>query len=204
MLNTIQIDAITELLNIGIGSAASALSEMVDDEVALSIPEIALVNPEQATKALSKTLQTTISAVHQEFQGPIWGKALLFFPEKQSLDLVRAVIDNSMPLEDVSEVEQEAIEEIGNVILNACLSSLADVFGKEIHTQLPEFYKGDVATLFQTNAIADDSDPSLLLLKVGFSLQEKDIKGYVSFFMSIGSLYAFLDAINAYMGSDVV
>ena len=204
MLNDLQIDAITELLNIGIGSAASALSEMVDDEVALTIPEIALVAPDQAAKVLGKSLQGSISAVHQEFQGPIWGKALLFFPEEQSLELVRAVIDSSMPLEDVSEMEQEAIEEIGNIILSACLSSLADVFGKEIHTQLPEFYKGDVATLFHTNASTDPSDQTLLLLKVGFSLQEKDIQGYVSFFLSIGSLYAFLDAINTYMGSDVL
>ncbi len=203
MLNNLQTDAITEVLNIGIGSAASALSEMVSDEVTLSIPEIALVAPDQAVKILSKTLPSSISAVHQEFQGPIWGKALLFFPEKQSMELVRAVIDSSVPTEDVAEVEQEAMEEIGNVILSACLSSFADIFGKEIHTELPEFFKGNVTTLFQSNTTDDPSDQTLLLLKMGFSLQEKDIKGYISFFLSIGSFYAFLEAINAYVGIDV-
>ena len=64
--------------------------------------------------------------IHQVFEGEITGRALLIFPDTKSLELVRAVIGGELPLEEIIELEQEALAEIGNIILNGCLATIAN------------------------------------------------------------------------------
>ena len=52
------------------------------------------------------------------------GKALLIFPEQNGLDLVRLILRNSPPLSEMTEMEQEAFSEVGNIILNSCVGSI--------------------------------------------------------------------------------
>ncbi|MEE9397396.1 MAG: hypothetical protein V3V31_10325, partial [Methylococcales bacterium] len=144
-----------------------------------------------------------VSAVHQEFSGPIWGNALLFFPEEQSMELVRAVLKNTMPLESLSEMEQEGMTEIGNVILNACLSSFADIFQNQIETNIPIFFQGNVNDLFQLQSDDNDIDETTLLLRMEFTIKHKEINGFISFLMSISSINSFLDSIDQYLDIDV-
>ena len=66
-------------------------------------------------------------AVRQAFSGDISGRALLIFPEKNSLELVRAVAGEGLSLEDILELEHEALAEIGNMILNACMATMANL-----------------------------------------------------------------------------
>ena len=203
MLNDIQIDAVTEILNIGLGSAAAALSEMVEEEVILSIPSVEVLDRTNAAKIVGSGGVDTVSAVHQAFSGPIWGNALLFFPEKQSMELVRAVMRNTLPLETLSEMEQEGMTEIGNVILNACLSSFADIFQNPIETNIPLFFQGNVNDLFRLQSDDDDTDETTLLLRMEFNLKHKEIKGFISFLMNISSINSFLDSITHYLDVDI-
>ena len=203
MLNDIQIDAVTEILNIGLGSAAAALSEMVEEEVILSIPSVEVIDRASAAKIVGAGGIDAVSAVHQEFSGPIWGNALLFFPEEQSMELVRAVLKNTMPLESLSEMEQEGMTEIGNVILNACLSSFADIFQNQIETNIPIFFQGNVNDLFQLQSDDNDIDETTLLLRMEFTIKHKEINGFISFLMSISSINSFLDSIDQYLDIDV-
>ena len=46
-----------------------------------------------------------------EGQGDIEGRALLIFPEAKSMELVRAVVGGYLPLEELMELEQEALAE---------------------------------------------------------------------------------------------
>jgi len=54
VLDELQQDALTEVFNVGMGSAAASLSEMVGEEVQLTVPEISFVNKEDAILLLSE------------------------------------------------------------------------------------------------------------------------------------------------------
>ena len=51
-LNELQRDALGEIFNIGVGRAASSLSQIVNDTVLLSAPEVTLVRREEASRVL--------------------------------------------------------------------------------------------------------------------------------------------------------
>ena len=46
------------------------------------------------------------------------------------MDIVREVMQGTVALDSMGELEQEALTEIGNVILNACIGGLANSFRK--------------------------------------------------------------------------
>jgi chemotaxis protein CheC len=196
-LTELQSDAISELLNIGMGQAAHSLSEMVNEEVKLSIPSLELLTRQTAAAKLVHNSPQHIAVVRQNFKGPFWGEALLLFPEDKSLELVRHLIKKEVPLEMLMELEQDALTEVGNIILNACLSSLANILATDLVSDLPIFMTGTATEVL--NADISRSDEVVMFLRMEFSLQSKNIGGYVAFVLEISSIKQFLKDIDRYL-----
>ncbi len=189
-LTDFQRDAISELLNIGMGRAANALSQMANAEVQLSVPFVYLMPVNYVTQLLGKQASDSITVVKQQFTGMFGGDALLLFPEAKSLELVRVVLQEMVPLERMGEMEQESLMEIGNVILNACLGSLANLLNSEIDSSLPELLQEDCAEFFAMQQSKYPENESVLFLKMDFKIQEKCISGHVAFMIDGKSVQA--------------
>src|ERR1700760_612612 len=143
LLTELQLDSLTELVNIGVSRAAHSLREMVGAQVHLSVPTVKLVSRGDAIGILSEREVKNLVAVHQIFEGDITGRALLIFPETKSLELVRAITGGDLPLEDIIELEQEALAETGNILLNSCLATIANMLHRSLRMSLPEVLHGD-------------------------------------------------------------
>ena len=195
-LTDFQRDAISELLNIGMGRAANALSQMANAEVQLSVPFVYLMPVNYVTQLLGKQASDSITVVKQQFTGMFGGDALLLFPEDKSLELVRIVLQEMVPLERMGEMEQESLIEIGNVILNACLGSLANLLNSEIDSSLPELLQEDCARFFSMQQKKYPENESVLFLKMDFKIQEKCIGGHVAFMIDGKSVQALQDNVE--------
>ncbi len=181
-------DTITELLNLGMGKAAKALSELLHEEILLSIPQVEFVSRLDATKFMEKLAPKELVSVRQEFAGPFGGSAILLFSGDDSLELVRALLSGDIILEDLPDLEQEAVSEVGNIVLNACLSSLADALGQEIPTDLPIFHKGPPRSLLEQEVESDSTDNEMFLLSnIKFELKSLEIVGYLALFLCLAS-----------------
>ncbi len=84
----------------------------------LSVPVVTMVVRERVIAFLAATEASMLVGIHQVFEGDVTGRALLIFPDTKSLELVRAVTGGELPLEEIIELEHEALAEIGNIILN--------------------------------------------------------------------------------------
>jgi len=201
ILDSFFTDAITEVLNIGMGNAASSLSEMTGEEIILNIPSIQLLSRPNAVSILAEKISNDVSGVHQSFKGVFDGEAMLIFPEKQSLELVRAVLQqDDIPLDALTDMEQEAMTEIGNVILNACLCSIADMFSKEIQGEIPLFIKGSLNEIFAIKENQNVEEAIILLLNMNFAIESKKIEGYLTFLMDVDSTLQFKKNIEIMLG----
>ncbi len=194
------LDAVAEVLNIGMGYAASVLSEMVNEEVKLSVPGVTFVTRPDALKVIQAKTDREVSGVCQHFDGVMGGDVLLLFPEEKSLQLVRAVLQQDLSLEDLTEMEQEAMTEIGNVILNGCLCSIADLFNQSIVGGIPEFVKGSLANILTDDALVEKVEACVLLLNMEFSLDKNRVEGYVTFLMDVESMSVFQQSVKSYLG----
>ena len=188
-LTELELDALTEIVNLGVSKAATSLALMVHDEVVLSVPKVALLTREEAIRMLSKREGNKLVGVHQIFEGDITGRALLIFPEERSLDLVRCVIGGNLSLEEIIELEQEALAEIGNVILNSCLATIANTLESSLRISLPEVLRGECERFFMLEPPPEPSS-SVMFMAINFSVRTKNLEGYIAMLMDIPSLAA--------------
>src|SRR6185437_9431420 len=183
----LHLDALTELVNLGVSNAAMNLSEMIREEIVLSVPRVSLVTREEAIEILQGRDAKQLIAIHQEFEGDIRGRALLIFPEAKSLELIRALVGPDLPLEDIMELEQEALAETGNVLLNACLSTIANSLQRNLRISLPEVIRGDGVEFFRLTSSPAAGD-TVLFIYINFSVEHRDIQGYLAMLLDIPSL----------------
>lgn len=197
-LSELELDALTELVNLGISEAAGDLATMVRQEVVLSVPRVALVGRDEAIHVLGGAEAKDLVAVHQVFEGDIIGRALLIFPEAKSLELVRAVVGGELSLEDIIELEQEALSETGNVILNGCLGTIANELERSLKISLPEVLHGQSADLFNLSPPPESGD-TVMLIYIHFAVRERDIDGHIAMLLDMPSLAVLKDLLTAYI-----
>jgi chemotaxis protein CheC len=198
LLSEIQLDALTELVNIGVSRAANSLRVMIGAQVHLSVPTVKLVNRTSAIAILAEREVNNLVAVHQVFEGDITGRALLIFPETKSLELVRAITGGDLPLEDIIELEQEALAETGNILLNSCLATIANMLQRSLKMSLPEVLRGNASTFFSL-APPPEAGDVVLFLYINFAVRERDISGYIAMIMDMPSLTALTHLLDEFI-----
>ena len=195
-LNELQRDALGEIFNIGVGRAASSLSQIVNDEVLLSAPCVMVVPHEKAAEILLGTEFRQFSTVSQTFTGPFDAEAMLVFPESNALEIVRLMVGPHMSIQELSEFEQEAMCEVGNIILNACMSSLADLLHISFDSTLPQHRFGDTESI---ELLEGDEDHMVVLLQVDMTISQQCIQGHILFLLSVTSMANLLSCLDNYL-----
>jgi chemotaxis protein CheC len=185
-LTDLERDALTELVNLGVSRAAASLRKMVGEQILLSVPSVEVMGREEAARLITGAGGSDLVAVHQDFSGEFAGRALLIFPETNSLELVRAVTGGELPLEEIIDLEQEALAETGNIILNGCLATIANMLKRNLTMSLPEILRGDGPRLF--DLAGEVSKELVLFLRIDFSVRDRDIRGYIAVLMDMPAL----------------
>jgi len=156
---------------------------MLDDEVSLSVPFVDVLSRRDAAVLVREQGYERIVAVLQEFSGFFWGDTMLILPEEHSLTLVHSFIKDTFPLEIMTEMEQEALLEIGNITLNACIGSISNMLQSEVSSSLPSLLRGPCEEVFgDKNGVQVDHEIVMVLL-MDFAMHTRDMHGCVVFFV---------------------
>jgi chemotaxis protein CheC len=196
-LSDLEQDALAEIANMGVSRAAASLRQMVGEQVLLSVPAVKIVSRQEAARLVEKGGPPKLIAVQQSFEGPFSGRAMLIFPQAQSLELVRSIVGDEHSLEDVIDLEEEALAETGNVILNACLATIANVLRRTMRMTLPSVVRGDGATLFEVGSGTDGD--LVLFLYIDFTIKSRDIHGFITLLMDLPSITALKDIVRDFI-----
>jgi chemotaxis protein CheC len=196
-LTELERDALGELSNISMARAATSLRKMVEHEVRLSVPSVEILSREDAaTRVLGNN--PILVGVRQDFSGVLSGRALLLFPEAGSLELVRLVVGRQLALEDIVELEDEALSETGNIILNSWVATIANLLKQSLKVSLPVVVRGDNRTIFEVEAAGDKL---VLFLRIKFEIMQQEVHGYVALLMDVPSIDALRVLVAEYIAS---
>ncbi|HEY2230618.1 MAG TPA: chemotaxis protein CheX [Xanthobacteraceae bacterium] len=184
-LSDLERDALGEISNVAMARAANSLRQMVEHEVLLSVPAVEIISRDAATQIVKKPDNPPLVAVRQDFSGAFSGSALLIFPETRSLELVRAVVGRELALEDIVNLEDEALAETGNIILNSWVATIANLLRRGLKMSLPIVVRGNSGELF---AGVEMEKSLVLFLHIRFEISKKEIRGFVALLMDIPSI----------------
>ena len=183
-LTDLEKDALAELSNNAMARAATSLRQMVGSEVLLSVPQVDIISKKAAGEIIRAAASQSLVAIRQDFAGPFSGRALLIFPEANSLQLVKVVVGREIPLEDIGTLEDEALAETGNIILNSWIATLANLLKQSLKISLPVVLRGNSDAMLKSA----DTQGMVLFLHINFEISTKEIKGYVALLMDLTSV----------------
>jgi len=196
-LSELQRDALGEIFNIGVGRAAVSLSQIVDDEIKLSAPVVEILARPQVIEMLRANTTGRLSSVRQDFHGALDASGLLIFPEINAIEIVRRMVGSDLTPEVFCEYESEAMSEVGNIILNACVSSLANMMNISLDSDFPVHNTGDYHSI-----IPDSPEmPVILLIHIDLIISKQNLNGNILFLISVKSLQSLLDYLDQYLVS---
>lgn len=158
---------------------------MVDHEVLLSVPSVEILSRVDAVSRVAKSPNPKLVAIRQDFSGVLSGRALLIFPEAGSLELVRLVVGKQLPIEDIIDLEDEALAETGNIILNSWVATIANLLKHGLKMSLPVVMRGHNNDIFNS---ASGAESLVLFLHIRFEVSNHQINGYVALLMDIPTL----------------
>ena len=210
-LSALQHDALVELFNIGVGQAASALSDIVGDEVRMAVPTLCFLERAAAAALLAGEMRigeaqaddrrgdVRVCAVRQHYDGAFRTEAIVMFAEDKSLDIVRLMVGDAVPFEELTAMEQEAMGEIGNIVLNSCVGTLANLFGSELRGSLPVVQLGSSASLLGVGEGSVHGNQVVLMLGIDLALDARRIHGYIAFVLDMAALDDLLVLVDRWL-----
>ena len=158
---------------------------MCGEEVTLTVPAVSAVTHEAAAEMIGGGENGRLVGVEQDYAGDISGRALLVFPEVNSLELVRAVTGAAVGSEDIPSMAPEALLETGNVVLQACLGSLANMLHRHLDISTPSLVEGSARELLQRV-----SSEGVVFIYVNFVLRGRRVRGYIALLMNLTAFTA--------------
>lgn len=205
MMNELQKDLLREYVNVFIGQAANMLSEMANQRVLLTVPEIEIVNMSDENAIMGRKLFSAghIVSSSMKFGHDFSGRAMLIFPAMKA----KLLVDACMGMEDevytddhyeLIDTDFDVLKEISNVILNTVVGEFSNLIGTTVEFSVP-----DVELVFVSEAEQKmylKNNVYMLMLYTSFVLEDAEVEGVVIVALGMNSLNKLLSKIDEVLG----
>ncbi len=198
-LDTIQLDTLKEISNIGMGHAATALSQMIGQTVYLRVPHVTIIEISQVPDHLGGAEKMMVGITLQ-ILGDARGSIMLLFPQESARLLLCSLLGHQEQTLNMNEMTISALKEVGNILASAYLSALGNLLNKTLIPSVP-LLAYDMAGAVVDYVLIDLSQSSdfALMVETDFSgepRQALDIKGHFFLLPDPATLDIFLNAVG--------
>lgn len=174
-----QQDALTEIVNIGVGKAGCMLSELVEERIELRVPSVQICSLEELPGLFGDRSQLLDTAIYQDFDGSVTGRSILAFPRESGLKLAQ-LLGELDEIPDELDVDLSGILiEVGNIVINGVLGSISNMFDSAFKYSVPELFVGDSLTRLtgECTDVESDGTQAVIYSNAHFSIAGNEIEG---------------------------
>jgi chemotaxis protein CheY-P-specific phosphatase CheC len=131
-----KIDAYRELVNVAMGRAGESLAKQLNEFIDLPIPNVNLIETNEIQMAVGEiNANDRVSAVSKGFvSAGINGEALVIFSDSNVESMIR-LLNYQQTMSE--ELQIEALMDISNIIIGACLNALSEQLSVKFSHTLP-------------------------------------------------------------------
>ena len=136
-LNSLELDTLREIGSMGTGNAATALSEMLQREVHITLPEVRIMEYNEAIEWIGGPEAIT-AGVLVKMGGQMNGIML----SCQPIEFVNIVLESVMGMSvtdftQLTEMENSCLVEVGNIMISSFINALSGLSGMDITLTVP-------------------------------------------------------------------
>ncbi len=197
-LKPYHIDALRELVNIGVGQAAGVLNQMLRSHIRLQVPHVKVLSLSELKEETAKLGAETLSAVQLMFNGPSSGIASLAFPTDSAVKFADILIGEESGIPDFDSIKIGTLTEVGNIVLNGVMGSIGNILNQRIRYSVPTYIEDSVKGLLGLGG--PDPSTTVLWAQTRFTIEQYQITGDVILLFEMGSLDVLLATIDRELG----
>jgi chemotaxis protein CheC len=192
-----QRDALQELGNIGAGSAATALSQLLGKDISIDVPSIVMVPVEKMAELVAQDAKV-VAAVYMRVYGEIKARALIIFPQDKVFLLLDLLMRRKLgQTKEFGETEQSALKEIGNIIISAYLNATAKFIGLNSVPSVPALAVDMTDAIFETiSAELAEMGSDAMLIENQMTESLTNLKSKMFLIPDKDSMIKILEALN--------
>ena len=169
-----------EVLARGSKAAATLLCETAGHPVDLSVTDVDFLTLETRLAGAEIGEQPPMVGASQEFGGDLVGQAYLLFEAGEGLTLVRMLLRQHREPDFMTEIDQSALTEIANIVINACLDDLAKGNRGDIAASVPVPVRSTLAAVLR-GLHGQSAGAVILNMKLLFCLAQSEIAAELMF-----------------------
>lgn len=198
-IGSMEFDLLREIGNIGAGNATTALSQLVNSKIDMKVPKVELLEFKELSDIVGGA-ESLVVGILLTIEGDIDGM-MMFMIDKLSahhiVDILMSRDTDHLELEDFTEMDLSALQEVGNIIAGAYLSSLSQLTNMTIASSVPYMSIDMAGAILSVPAIefgkvADKA----LLIQSQFGEEEKEVNGYFILIPSVDSYEKIMSSLG--------
>ncbi len=193
-----QLDALKEMIGVGMGKAASMLNEMLDSHIELKVPSLSVIKSKDlnSDSVCAELCGDRLTSVSLGFQGSYKGNSTLVFPEESAVKLVAALTNEEPGSTGLDSVMAGTMSEVGNIVINGVMGSIGNYLENIVEYSLPTYLEGELSDLLGLEKLSEEA--CVLLAETTFKVQSLQVEGsiFIVFeFDSFGNILSEIDGL---------
>jgi len=196
-LSLIQLDALKEIGNVGAGNSATALSQLINRKIDMTVPQIAIM-PLGDVPDVVGGADAMVAGVFLRVYGPAPSSILFLLPRDSAFALVDMLMGREHGTTiSLNAMDESALMEIGNILAGAYLNALSHFTKLTLLPSIPSLaidMAGAILSviLIQLGEMGDHA----LVIETEFTTENDGVKGHFFLIPDPGSLSTILAAIG--------
>lgn len=131
-----QLDALREISNIGMGHAATALSQLLGETIYLRVPRVTMTDIGQVPDLLGGA-EKVVAGITLQVLGDARGNILLIFPRDSAQRLLARLLRSEDKGLIFNELGASTLKEVGNILASAYLSAMGSLLHLTLIPSVP-------------------------------------------------------------------
>ena len=138
-LSQLQFETFNAMMQDATSRATQSFCAFISDAVPAEKIIVETLKTDELTSQALNLGNQTVGVVAQDITGSLNAQVMLLFARKNVLQIVNAMMGEAFDEESLAEVEADVMNELGNIMMNACVSSIADKLQALIESDLPHY-----------------------------------------------------------------
>ncbi len=193
----LELDALKELMNTGVGKSARALSELLGRHVRLSVPSLGIIDREGVKDLLKGILKgdDPYSVAKQTFSGPLSGTGIFLLTHAECENIAAMI---GLSQDSLDGVVTDIVEELMNLVLVSCVGYMASNLGHKSHFSPPHFQGTMDPKSMDVLSLAPEGD-AWIGLRTSFTFKDSESDGHLFLAIDTRSSEWLKEALNAFI-----
>jgi len=196
LLTEKQRDVLGEVINIAFARTAASLFQLSGSRVLLDAPGVEVLAIDEVPGALANFIKQEVVTVHQIFSGPVSGDALLMLNYDGAVNLTDLLCEYGLKPHTLDASAREALTEIGNILLNACLGVFGNLLHVHVSFSMPRLHLESLDKMLRSITIGAEDLRYAVVVSTEFRVKESAVAGYLAIVLGVSSLDRLLGAIE--------